>query len=82
MVASKIVLPKGGMVTRRSIEEYAEAVRGRYFRSKKAGKTRILDEFVAVSGLHRKAVVRLLNRVSKRGGKKKSGRPKLYSLEA
>lgn len=68
-------------MTRRSIQEYAEAIRGRYIRSKKVGKTKILDEFVAASGLHRKAAVRLLNRASEKGRLKKSGRPKLYSLE-
>ena len=69
-------------MTRRSILEYAEAVRERYLRSAKATKTKILDEFVAATGLHRKAVVRLLNRVNKKNGVKKPGRPKLYSLEA
>jgi hypothetical protein len=86
MVASILVLPKELIleveVTRRSIREYAEAVRDRYLRLKKVGKTKILDEFVAASGLHRKAAVRLLNRVSEKGRLKKSGRPKLYSLEA
>ncbi len=69
-------------MTRRSILEYAEAVRGRYMRSSKKTKVRILDEFVATSGLHRKAVIRLLNRRSRPGGRKRSGRPCLYSLEA
>lgn len=68
-------------MTRQSIEEYVEAVRGRYLRSKKAGKTRILDEFVAATGRHRKAAIRLLNRPRKEG-RKRSGRPKLYSREA
>lgn len=69
-------------MTRRSILEYAEAVRERYQRSKRARKTGILDEFVAATGMHRKAAVRLLNRVEKRSNGKKSGRPKVYSLEA
>ena len=69
-------------MTRRSILEYAEVVRERYLRSAKATKTKILDEFVAATGLHRKAVVRLLNRVNKKNDVKKPGRPKLYSLEA
>ena len=82
MVASILVLPtKGGSLTRRSILEYADAVRDRYLRSKRVAKTKILDEFVAATGLHRKATVRLLNRVGKKGSRKKSGRPKLYSLE-
>jgi hypothetical protein len=69
-------------VTRRSIQEYAEAVRDRYLKSKKVGKTKILDEFVLASGLHRKAAVRLLNKERKRGSVKRPGRPRLYSLEA
>jgi len=68
-------------VTRRSILEYAEAVRGRYLRSTKKMKTKILDEFVATTGLHRKAVIRLLNRRSRPTDLKRSGRPRLYSLE-
>lgn len=69
-------------MTRHAIQEYAEAVRERYRRSKKAGKTKILDEFVAATGRHRKAAVRLLNRTGRKGTKKKSGRPKVYSLDA
>jgi hypothetical protein len=86
MVASILVLPRELImeveVTRRSIHEYAEAVRGRYAKAKRSSKTGRLDEFVAATGLHRKAAVRLLNRVKRGGERKKSGRPKLYSLEA
>jgi hypothetical protein len=69
-------------VTRRSITEYAEAVRGRYFRAAKKTKTGILDEFVATTGMHRKSTIRLLNRRGGTPGKKRSGRPRLYGLEA
>jgi hypothetical protein len=68
-------------VTRRSIIEYAEAVRERYFRSSKKTKTEMLNEFVATTGLHRKAVIRLLNRRNRSPAKKRSGRPRLYGLE-
>ncbi len=68
-------------MTRRSILEYADAVRGRYLRSSKKVKTRILEEFVAATGLHRKAAIRLLNRRSRPAGQKRSGRPQLYTLE-
>jgi hypothetical protein len=50
-------------------------------RSTKKVKTKILDEFVATTGLHRKAVIRLLNRRSRPPDLKRSGRPRLYSLE-
>jgi len=45
-------------------------------------KAKILDEFVAASGMHRKAVIRLLNRRNNTGEGKRSGRPRLYGLEA
>jgi hypothetical protein len=44
-------------------------------------KTKILDEFVAATGLHRKAAIRLLNRRGRASGKKRCGRPRLYGLE-
>ena len=76
-------------MTRCSILEYAQAVRGRYLKSPKKMKTKILDEFVVTTGLHRKAVIRLLNRVSGpltpagtgRVGSRRRGRPRLYDLE-
>jgi hypothetical protein len=69
-------------VTRRSIKEYAEAIRERYLRSDKKNKQKILDEFTAATGLHRKAVIRLLHRPLKASGAKRKGRPSLYDLEA
>jgi hypothetical protein len=69
-------------VTRRSIEEYAEAIRRRYFRAAKKAKTEMLNEFVATTGMHRKAVIRSLNRRGRSSGKKKRGRPRLYGHEA
>jgi len=69
-------------VTRRSVVEYAEAVRGRYFRAGKKAKAEILNEFVATTGMHRKAVIRLVNGRGRSSGKKKRGRPRLYGHEA
>ncbi len=68
-------------MTRRSITEYAEAVRGRYFRASRKAKTEMLNEFVATTGMHRKAVIRLLNQRNRSPGKKRGGRPRLYGLE-
>ena len=65
-------------MTRRSIEEYAEALRDRYERANKKDKGKMLDEFTEVSGLHRKAAIRLL---CKPAGKRLSrcrGRPPGY----
>jgi len=69
-------------VTRCSIIEYAEAVRKRYFWARKKAKTEMLNEFVATTGMHRKAAIRLLNRKGRCSGSKKRGRPKLYGHEA
>jgi hypothetical protein len=69
-------------VTRCSIIEYAEAVRRRYFRAGKKAKTEILNEFVATAGMHRKSVIRLLNRRSRSSGSNKRGCPRLYRHEA
>src|SRR6187402_2596919 len=49
----------------RSKREYLSRIYGRYARAGREHKSRILDEFCAVCGYHRKVAVRLLNRVSK-----------------
>ena len=68
-------------MTRRSVLEYAGAVRPRYAGANKGEKGRILDEFTKVTGLHRKAAIRLLARQPRVAGKK-SGRPRRYGPEA
>lgn len=68
-------------MTRRSILEYAGAVRTRYAGAGKAEKGRILDELTKVTGLHRKAAIRLLAQ-RHRVASQKRGRPRRYSLEA
>jgi len=68
-------------VTRRSIIEYAEELKKRYFRASKEEKGKMLDEFTQVTGLHRKAAIRLLNRVVESSGKGRSGRPRKYDSE-
>lgn len=47
-------------ISRETKKELFEAVRNRYRSSSKRDKARILDEFTAVSGYHRKHVTRLL----------------------
>ena len=42
------------------VKEYAAAIRDRYHKAKKEEKNKILDEFVKVTGYHRKAAIRLL----------------------
>ena len=64
-------------MTRGSIREYTEAVRGRYLRVSKKEKSRILDEFTKVVGCHRKAAIRLLHRDgSPRQGRRMGRRPR------
>jgi len=81
MVASKIVLPKEVEVTRGSILEYAEALRSRYFRAARKEKGKMLDEFTEVTGLHRKAAIRLLNRQGQPVTSKRRGRKRKYGTE-
>lgn len=68
-------------MTRYSIREYAQAIRDRYRKAKKEEKTKILDEFTKTTGLHRKAVIRLLNRDNKPLVLRRRGRPQKYSHE-
>jgi len=68
-------------VTRRSIMEYTQALRSRYLRSSREDKGRMLDEFTQVTGLHRKAAIRLLNRPSQPRASKRRGRPCKYGTE-
>lgn len=65
-------------MTRQSITEYAKAVKDRYWKAGKAEKAKILDEFTKTTGLHRKAVIRLLNRPGRPAGKRRHGRPHKY----
>lgn len=65
-------------MTRGSILEYAEAVRGRYHSASRKEKGKIVDEFVRVTGYHRKAVVRMLHKSPKLLGSRRRGRPSRY----
>ncbi len=47
-------------MTRGSVVEYAAAIRGRYGLANREEKGRILDEFVKITGYHRKAAIRML----------------------
>ena len=59
---------------KRERQAYLEAIRARYRRAKKAGKTAILNEFCAVCGYHRKYALRLLSAPFRRA-KKPSCKP-------
>jgi hypothetical protein len=64
----------------RSKDEYLAKIKDRYRHAGCKGKGRILDEFCAVCGHHRKHAIRLLNKDG-RQKKKKPGRPSKYGPE-
>jgi len=68
-------------MTRHSIKEYAQAIHKRYKKSPRKLKARILDEFVEVTRMHRKAAIRLLARPEGVTGRRRRGRPKVYSVD-
>jgi hypothetical protein len=53
-------------------------IHGRYQRAGRPHKTRILDEFCATCGYHRKAALRLLNRPLPTGAPKRTGPKIIY----
>ena len=68
-------------MTRGRVKEYAEAVRERYWKADRKEKTQLLDEFVRVTGYHRKAAIRLLNSGHKLPSGGTRGRQRTYGLE-
>lgn len=66
-------------MTLNSIREYAAIMRKRYLKASKKEKSQILNEFVKVTGYHRKAAIRvLLKVVSLTSGRK--GHPTTYGF--
>lgn len=57
---------------------YLKHLKSRYFRANRKGKSQILNEFCATSGLHRKHVIRLLTRTPIGWREKPPGRKKQY----
>lgn len=72
-------------MTLNSVKEYAQEMRKRYQRASKKEKSQILNEFVTVTGYHRKAAIRLLLNtpqfVSQRRGRKPCYRGVLEPLK-
>lgn len=68
-------------MTRGSILEYTEAVRWRYLKGRKKEKGEILDEFIRVTGYHRKAAIRLLHRDGGQRQGKRRGCRRRYGNE-
>ena len=69
------------MMSQLSKRELSEAIRWRYLKATKLEKERILDEFVAATGYHRKYAIRILKHGPKPKGLKKKGRQKVYQGE-
>src|SRR5262245_57787070 len=64
-------------VTRASLREYAAVQRERYQQAPRRETHRLLDEIVAVTGLHRKAAIRLLRRAPRAApSAPRAGRPR------
>ena len=69
-------------MTRASLREYAAVQRERYQQASRSEKHRLLDEMVAVTGMHRKAAIRLLRRPPRvTPGPPRAGRPRRYGAE-
>jgi hypothetical protein len=69
------------MMSQRSKREMIESIRPRYLKANRATKTKILDEFIATTGYHRKYALRVLKHGPKPKGLKKQGRQKIYQGE-
>ena len=59
-------------------QELVQAIRGRYRTGSADGKGRILDEFVALTGYHRKHAIRVLNGLTGTRTSTSRGRLRLY----
>ena len=69
-------------MTRASLREYAAVQRERYQHATRAEKHQLLDELVTVTGMHRKAAIRLLRGMPRpRPTPGPGGRPRLYGPE-
>lgn len=77
----KLVSAREHMMSLSSKKELSETIRLRYLKAKKVEKERILDEFVAATGYHRKYAIRILKHGRKPKGVKKKGRQKIYQGE-
>jgi len=68
------------LMTAPARRELVEALRQRYAAATREEKVRILTEFAAVSGLHRKSAIRVLNAEVEIAPAPRRGRPRLYVL--
>ena len=66
-------------MTRGSVQEYTAAIRDRYRSANKVRKGKMLDEFIRVTGYHRKAAIRMLLKVQNQHAGRR-GRPGRYGV--
>lgn len=69
------------MMSKHSKQELTKEIHPRYLKASKADKEKILDEFTAATGYHRKYAIKLLKHGLKRKGYKMVGRKKKYQGE-
>ncbi len=69
-------------MTQASIAELVESWRPRYLKASRKEKTLILNEFVALTGYHRKSAIRLLRHGRKPKHLDRRGRPRIYTPDA
>jgi len=69
------------MMSKRSKQELTKEIHPRYLKAGKTEKIKILDEFTAATGYHRKYAIKLLKHGLKRKGNRKAGRKKVYQGE-
>ena len=66
---------------RGSVQDYAESMKKRYRKAGRAERGRLLDEFVVVTGYHRKSAIRLLRgNEGGAGARGRRGRPREYGV--
>ena len=68
-------------MSKRSKQELTKEIHPRYLKAGKTEKIKILDEFTAATGYHRKYAIKLLKHGLKRKGNRKAGRKKVYQGE-
>jgi len=69
------------MMSQRSKRELLEVLRPRYLKASKAEKRKMLDEFTAVTGYHRKYAIRVLKHAAQRPRRRRKGRKAVYRGE-
>lgn len=69
------------MMSQNSKKELLETIQPRYRKANKSEKQLILDEFVAITGYHRKYAVRILNQWVQKKYPKKPGPQRIYQGE-